>query len=124
MNSHNADPTLPHIAVHLHSQSCLSCGHTARWSKVYESITQGNTLRRLMPARSRAAWPTDYEIIATSMPIEYVPICFSCIDAAKVEPDHEAHKRWQETLMRKREEAKAQSAAPAPKATAPTIDML
>lgn len=115
------DPTLPHIVVQCHSQRCLSCAKTARWSETYECITKGKT-RQFLPCRSPGSIPIDYAIQAVTMPCSYVPICFECV-SVRSEPDIEAHRRWQETLMRKRsaaaEEAKA-TAAP----SKPTLDML
>ena len=117
------DPTLPHIALHIHSQRCSGCGQTTQWSQVWECITQ-NKMKKLLPARHKSAWPSDYEIIATAMPTQFVPICQSCLPHVKIEPDHEQHRRWQETLARKAQEQKTAAPAAAPKSPAPTLDML
>lgn len=119
-----SDPTLPHIALHIHSQRCGGCGTTTKWSQVFECITQ-NKMKKLLPARPKSAWPSDYEIIPTAMPVQFVPICHACLPDVKIEPDHAAHARWQETLARKAEQAKeARAQAPAAPRTAPTLDML
>lgn len=105
---HGFDPTLPHIVVHCHSQKCLTCSHTSRWSKTYECITKGKT-RHYLPCRSPSAIPVDYYVLPTLLPTEYTPICYSCA-GTRAEPDIEAHRKWQETLMRKSAQAAVDTA--------------
>lgn len=104
------DHSIPHIQVHCKFQRCLTCGSTHRWSETYECITQGKT-RKFLPCRSPSAIPIDYQVIAVEIQSEPTVACHECIGSRPV-ADVEAHRRWQATLMRKQEEAKASTEAP------------
>jgi len=119
------DMTIPHIVLHTHTQHCLGCRSTHTWSAVFECITKGRT-KQYLPAHSLSAIPSDYRLVPISLPIEYIVICHGCFstDAACAIPDHEAHRRWQQTLMRKNASPDNGGGVSRPPKVTPTLDML
>ena len=123
--SPSSDLTLPHIVVHMHSQRCLSCGVTHRWTEVYECQTKGRA-KILLPARRAPDFPLDYTILPVQMPCDPVMICHLCVGQSGV-TDSDAHTRWAQTLARKRlEEAGATSSVEraSPAKVIPSLDQL
>lgn len=120
------DPTLPHVVVHCHKQKCLGCQREFSYSHVFECVTNGK-VKNLLPCRSRASFTVDTQIESRVMPVEYIVICHLCVATEPV-ADHEAHTRWQQTLMRKRAESTAASPTASNGANTnrviPTLDML
>lgn len=96
------DLTQPHTVLHLHSQRCRFCNHTAKWTKVYECTTKERG-RKLEP---RAIVNPDLPVLVVNVREEILPMCSHCF-AMRPLPEAEAHARWAETLKRKAEQAPA-----------------
>jgi len=121
-----SDLTLPHIVVHLHSQRCLCCGVTHRWSSVYECHTKGK-MKSLLPARRASEFPIDYTILPVTLPCDPVLVCHLCVGQSGT-TDAAAHQRWKDTLARKAAQSSLDDPT-APRHTSrpssvPTLDQL
>jgi len=120
-----SDLTLPHIVVHLHSQRCLCCGVTHRWSSVYECHTKGK-MKELLPARRASEFPLDYTILPITLPCDPVIVCHLCVGRVGTSTsDAAAHQRWKDTLARKaKEEALEGKVERASHKSVPSLDQL
>lgn len=96
---------MPHI-LHIHTQHC-ACGAVETLSRLYmaeevNGYTHGRP-QKLLPCTSIA--PTD-AVHRLELPVKQVPVCTACSrDFAGV--GAEAWARWQDTLRRKAEAARA-----------------
>jgi hypothetical protein len=114
------DLTEPHIVCHLHTQRCMYCNASQLYSHVYVCETVGR-VKKLKPLGSPAE-AAYLPAILTEMPLKTVPYCHLCL-AGRPMLSAEAHSRWQQTLARKKIEARGETATPSAKPTA-TIDDL
>lgn len=103
------DLTDPHITMHVHRQHCSRCHQDHRYSHLYFVETKGNS-KKLSPVRTvmdAMGLPRTVQL----MPITEVPFCFIC-EGTLPTTDAEAHRRWAETIARKRGEAATPVTAP------------
>lgn len=90
--------------LHLHRQTCRSCGKQETLSLLYRPEVQG-AATRLTPERSPL--PPDAIVQVTTIPEVSIPVCWECVDTSEAAQARarEASERWAETIRRKRGEA-------------------
>lgn len=87
---------------------CLRCGAVHTTSELFAVDINNLHGRHLMPARE---FRCDLEFEKILMDARTTPICHACADSVQPTTDRESYARWQETLKRKREEARRETLA-------------